>query len=40
MIMATGPLRGTTMGGTGTFSVVTKGALTSGAVATQANGLG
>lgn len=38
IIMATGPLGGTTVGGSGTFSVVTKGALTSGAVASQANG--
>ncbi|MFC2041122.1 aldehyde ferredoxin oxidoreductase family protein [Chloroflexota bacterium] len=38
MIMATGPLGGTTIGGSGTFSVVTKGALTGGAVATQSNG--
>ena len=38
MIIATGPLGGTTVGGSGTISVVTKGALTNGAVATQANG--
>ncbi len=38
LIMATGPLGGTTVGGSGTLSVVTKGALTNGAVATQANG--
>ncbi|MFC1864640.1 aldehyde ferredoxin oxidoreductase family protein [Chloroflexota bacterium] len=38
MIMATGPLGGTTVGGSGTISVVTKGALTNGAVASQANG--
>jgi len=38
MIMATGPLGGTTVGGSGTISVVTKGALTDGAVATQSNG--
>ncbi|MFC1941160.1 aldehyde ferredoxin oxidoreductase family protein [Chloroflexota bacterium] len=38
MIMATGPLGGTRVGGSGTFSVVTKGALTNGAVASQANG--
>jgi aldehyde:ferredoxin oxidoreductase len=38
MIMATGPVGGTRMGGSGTFSVVTKGPLTNGAVATQANG--
>ena len=39
IIMATGPVGGTRMGGSGTFSVVTKGPLTNGAVATQANGL-
>jgi len=38
MVMAAGPLGGTTVGGSGTFSVVTKGALTNGAVAAQANG--
>ncbi|MDO8568142.1 MAG: aldehyde ferredoxin oxidoreductase C-terminal domain-containing protein, partial [Dehalococcoidales bacterium] len=38
LIMATGPLAGTRMGGSGTFSVVTKGCLTNGATATQANG--
>ncbi len=38
IIMATGPLGGSTMGGSGTFSVVTKGALSNGAVATQSNG--
>jgi len=38
MIIATGPLGGTTVGGSGTISVVTKGALTNGAVATQSNG--
>jgi len=38
MIIATGPLGGTTVGGSGTISVVTKGALTNGAVASQANG--
>ncbi len=38
MIIATGPLGGTRMGGSGTISVVTKGALTNGAVASQANG--
>ena len=32
MIMASGPLGGTTIGGSGTISVVTKGALTNGAV--------
>ncbi len=38
MIMATGPLGGTAVGGSGTVSVVTKGALSNGAVATQSNG--
>ncbi|MFC1976857.1 aldehyde ferredoxin oxidoreductase family protein [Chloroflexota bacterium] len=38
LIMASGPLGGTAIGGSGTVSVVTKGALTNGAVATQANG--
>ncbi|MFC1985033.1 aldehyde ferredoxin oxidoreductase family protein [Chloroflexota bacterium] len=38
LIIATGPLGGTAVGGSGTFSVVTKGALTNGAVASQANG--
>ncbi|MFC1977338.1 aldehyde ferredoxin oxidoreductase family protein [Chloroflexota bacterium] len=38
MIIATGPLGGTRVGGSGTFSIVTKGCLTDGAVATQANG--
>ncbi|MFC1819762.1 aldehyde ferredoxin oxidoreductase family protein [Thermodesulfobacteriota bacterium] len=38
MIMASGPLGGTRIGGSGTFSVVTKSPLTNGAVATQANG--
>ncbi len=38
IIIATGPLGGTTVGGSGTFSVVTKGALSNGAVATQSNG--
>ncbi|MFC1988603.1 aldehyde ferredoxin oxidoreductase family protein [Chloroflexota bacterium] len=38
MIIASGPLGGTTIGGSGTLSVVTKGALTNGAVASQANG--
>jgi aldehyde:ferredoxin oxidoreductase len=38
IIMATGPLGGTRIGGSGTFSVVTKGSLTNGAVASQANG--
>lgn len=38
IIIATGPLGGTRIGGSGTFSVVTKGPLTNGAVASQANG--
>ncbi|MBI2303482.1 MAG: hypothetical protein HYU86_01875 [Chloroflexi bacterium] len=38
LMLASGPLAGTTVGGSGTFSVVTKGALTEGATATQANG--
>ncbi|MFC2022119.1 aldehyde ferredoxin oxidoreductase family protein [Chloroflexota bacterium] len=38
MIIATGPLGGTRIGGSGTISVITKGALTNGAVASQANG--
>ncbi len=37
-IVASGPLGGTTIGGSGTISVVTQGALTNGATATQANG--
>jgi len=38
LIMATGPLGGTTFGGTGGFSVVTKCPMTNGAASTQANG--
>ncbi len=38
LIMASGPLGGTSIGGSGTFSVVTKGPLSNGAVATQSNG--
>jgi len=38
LIMATGPLAGTRVRGSGTFSIVTKGCLTNGAVASQANG--
>ncbi len=38
MVMASGPLGGTRIGGSGTFSIVTKGCLTNGTVATQANG--
>ncbi|MFH1140339.1 MAG: aldehyde ferredoxin oxidoreductase N-terminal domain-containing protein, partial [Chloroflexota bacterium] len=38
LVLATGPLGGTTIGGSGTFSVATKGALTNGATSSQANG--
>jgi len=38
IILATGPLGGTSVMGSGNFSIVTKGALTEGATATQANG--
>jgi aldehyde:ferredoxin oxidoreductase len=38
LIIATGPLAGTRVAGSGTFSVVTKGCLTNGGTATQANG--
>ena len=38
LIIACGPLGGTRMPGSGTFTVVTKGPLTGGATATQANG--
>lgn len=38
VIIATGPLNGTRLAGSGTFSVVSKGALTKGATSTQANG--
>ena len=38
LIIASGPLGGTRVNGGGTYSVVTKGALTDGATATQANG--
>ncbi|MFH1560838.1 MAG: aldehyde ferredoxin oxidoreductase C-terminal domain-containing protein [Chloroflexota bacterium] len=38
LIMATGPLGGTRTGGSGTFSISTKGCLTNGATSTQANG--
>jgi len=37
--IASGPLGGTSVGGSGTVSVVTKGALTGGATSVQANGL-
>src|SRR3989304_8855045 len=39
LILASGPLGGTRIGGSGTVSLVTKGALTNGAAAAQANGL-
>lgn len=38
LILASGPLGGTSVPGSGGFSVVTKGALTNGAATTQANG--
>jgi aldehyde:ferredoxin oxidoreductase len=38
LIIASGPLGGTKMGGSGTISISTKGCLTNGAVSTQANG--
>jgi len=38
VIMASGPLGGTRFCGTGTYSLVTKGAMTNGATSTQANG--
>jgi aldehyde:ferredoxin oxidoreductase len=38
IIMASGPLGGTTVSGTGTFSLITKGPMTNLAVTTQANG--
>lgn len=39
VILASGPLGGTKIPGTGTFSLVTKGALTGGCTSVQANGL-
>lgn len=39
LILSSGPLGGTRIGGSGTFSLVTKGALTNGATSVQANGL-
>ncbi|MFC1869860.1 aldehyde ferredoxin oxidoreductase family protein [Chloroflexota bacterium] len=39
LFLGSGPLGGTRIGGSGTFSVVTKGALTNGCACTQANGL-
>jgi aldehyde:ferredoxin oxidoreductase len=38
IIIASGPLNGTSVGGSGTISIVTKGALTGGAASVQANG--
>jgi len=38
IIMAAGPLAGTTLSGTGTFSLVTKSSMTNLAISTQANG--
>lgn len=38
LILATGPLAGTSVMGSGTFGVVTKGPMTNGATTTQANG--
>ncbi|MCL4535306.1 MAG: hypothetical protein M1370_09145 [Bacteroidetes bacterium] len=38
MIIASGPLGGTSISGGGTYSVITKGPLTNGAVTSQANG--
>jgi len=38
LIVASGPLGGTRMGGSGTISISTKGCLTNGATSTQANG--
>jgi aldehyde:ferredoxin oxidoreductase len=39
LIIGSGPLGGTSIGGTGTVSIVTKGALTGGSTSVQANGL-
>ena len=39
LIIASGPLGGTSVGGSGTVNIVTKGALTNGATSVQANGL-
>ncbi|MFH1485789.1 MAG: aldehyde ferredoxin oxidoreductase C-terminal domain-containing protein [Chloroflexota bacterium] len=38
VVMASGPLAGTSVNGSGTFSIVTKGPLTNGAASVQANG--
>jgi len=39
VVVASGPLGGTSVGGSGTITIVTKGALTGGATSVQANGL-
>ena len=39
VFIGTGPISGTSIGGSGSISIVTKGALTGGATSTQANGL-
>ena len=39
VVIASGPLGGTAVGGSGTITIVTKGALTGGATSVQANGL-
>lgn len=39
VFIGTGPLNGTSIGGSGSVSIVTKGALTGGATSSQANGL-
>ena len=39
VFIGTGPLTGTSIGGSGSISIVTKGALTNGATSSQANGL-
>jgi len=39
VFIGAGPLNGTTVGGSGSISIVTKGALTGGATSCQANGL-
>jgi len=39
VFIGTGPLTGTSIGGSGSISIVTKGALTDGATSSQANGL-
>ena len=39
VFIGSGPLSGTSIGGSGSISIVTKGALTGGATSTQANGI-